>query len=155
MTNFEKAELKGRKLFNEVLQSIGITDWQPTTDLYNRVDGYFNKGNKQAVVEIKGRTKYYEGFDTHLMEVDKYNAIVTDARSKGIKCAYYACFFGEDILYVYNVGIIKSNSNVEKKWCPRTTAENSDYCWKDCYMIHKEIATIFNKVNGEWIRQEN
>ena len=155
MTKFEEAELKGRELFNEVLQSVGITDWQPTLDLYNRVDGYFIKDNKRAVVEIKGRTKYYEGFDTHLMEVDKYNAIVADAKSNGIKLAYYACFFGDDTLYLYNIGYIKPNSVVEKKWCPKTTAVDSDYCWKDCYMIYKDVAQIFTKVNGKWTRQEN
>ena len=155
MTKFEESELKGRNLFNEVLQSIGITDWQPTTDLYNRVDGYFTIDNRQVVVEIKGRAKQYEKYDTHLMEVDKYNAIVTDARSKGIKCAYYACFFGEDTLYLYNVGSIKSNSDIEQKWCPKTTAVDSDYCWKPCYMIHKEIASVYNKVNGVWSKQEN
>lgn len=155
MTKFEQAELKCRELFKEVLESLNINTWNPTTDMYNRVDGYFTKDDKQAVVEIKGRTKYYEQFDTHLMEVDKYKAIVKDAQSKGIKCAYYACFFGDNTLYLYNVGIIKNNSDVEQKWCPKTTAENSDYCWKPCYMIHKEIAQVFNKVNGKWIKQEN
>ena len=82
-------------------------------DLYNRVDGYFTKDNIKAVVEIKGRDKYYEGFDTHLMEVEKYKAIVTDAHSNGIKCAYYACFFGDDTLYLYNVGKIKANAEIE------------------------------------------
>ena len=155
MTEFEKAEIKGRNLFKEVLQSMGVADWQPTLDLYDRVDGYFTRNDRKAVVEIKGRTKRYESFDTHLMEVDKYNAIVADAHSNGIKHAFYACFFGEDTLYLYNVGYIKSNSDKDKVWCPRTTAANSDFCWKDCYLIHKEIATVFNKVNGVWSKQEN
>lgn len=155
MTKFEESELKGRELFKEVLESLGINTWNPTTDMYDRVDGYFIKDNKQAVVEIKGRTKYYEGFDTHLMEIDKYKAIIKDAQSKGIKRAYYACFFGEDTLYLYNVGNIKSNSDVEQKWCPKTTAVDSNYCWKPCYMIHKEIATVYHKINGKWNKQEN
>lgn len=153
MTKFEESELKGRNLFNEVLQSIGVTDWQPTTDLYNRVDGYFTIDNRQVVVEIKGRAKQYEKYDTHLMEVDKYKAIVADAHNNGIKCAYYACFFGEDTLYLYNVGKIKANSEIEQKWCPKTTAAQSDYCWKDCYMIYKDIAQVFTKSNGKWYKQ--
>ena len=155
MNNYEIAELKGRSLFKEFLQSVSITDWQPTLDLYNRVDGYFSKDNKKAVVEIKGRTKQYESFDTHLMEVDKYDAIVADAKSNGIKSAFYACFFGEDALYLYNVGLIKNHSDKEKMWCPKTTASQSEYCLKDCYMIHKDIAQVYIKINGKWIRQEN
>ena len=48
--------------------------------------------------------------------------IVADATSNGIKNAFYACFFGEDALYLYNVGLIKNHSDKEKKWCPKTTA---------------------------------
>ena len=155
MNNYEIAELKGRSLFNEVLQSVGITEWQPTLDLYNRVDGYFYKDEKKAVVEIKGRTKQYESFDTHLMEVDKYDAIVADATSNGIKSAFYACFFGEDVLYLYNVGLIKNHSDKEKKWCPKTTASQSEYCLKDCYMIHKDIAQVYIKTNGKWKKSVN
>lgn len=155
MTEFEKAEIKGRNLFKEVLQSMGVADWQPTLDLYNRVDGYFTRNDRKAVVEIKGRTKRYESFDTHLMEVDKYDAIVADAKSNGIKSAFYACFFGEDALYLYNVGLIKNHSDKEKMWCPKTTASQSEYCLKDCYMIHKDIAQVYIKINGKWIRQEN
>lgn len=155
MTKFEESELKGRELFKEVLESLEINTWNPTTDMYDRVDGYFTKDNKQAVVEIKGRNKQYEGYDTHLMEVDKYKAIVKDAQDKGIKFAYYACFFGDDTLYLYNVGTIRTNSDVEQKWCPKTTAVNSDFCWKPCFLIHKEVATVFIKTNGKWIKQEN
>ena len=155
MNNYEIAELKGRSLFKEFLQSVSITDWQPTLDLYNRVDGYFSKDEKKAVVEIKGRSKCYESFSTHLMEIDKYDAIQADAKNKDIKNAFYACFFGEDVLYLYNTRLIPKNSEIEKKWCPKTTASQSEYCLKDCYMIHKDIASVYIKTNDKWIRQEN
>jgi hypothetical protein len=89
------------------------------------------------------------------MEVDKYNAIIADATSNGIKSAFYACFFGEDVLYLYNVGLIKNHSDKEKKWCPKTTASQSEYCLKDCYMIHKDIAQVYIKINGKWKKSVN
>ena len=64
-------------------------------------------------------------------------------------------FFGEDAMYLYNVGLIKNHSDKEKKWCPKTTASQSEYCLKDCYMIHKEIAQVYIKTNGKWKKSVN
>lgn len=155
MTKFEENELRGRKMFEELLKQCNLDQYVFTKDLYDRIDGYFKKDNKIASVEIKGRAKYYEGFKTHLMECDKYDAMIKDMEEKNLNSGFYACFFGDDTLYMYNIKKIKDNSSIEQKWCPKTTSAKSDYCWKDCYMIDKSIATIFNKVNGEWIRQEN
>lgn len=155
MTNeFENNEMRGRNLLAELFKQAGI-EYMFTEDVYDRIDGYFQKDNKKASVEIKGRNKQYESFDTHLMECSKYDAMIKDMEDKNLNSAFYACFFGDDTLYMYNIKKIKDNSTVERRRCPRCTSANAGWCWKDCYMIDKSIATIFRKANDKWIKQEN
>lgn len=116
------------------------------------IDGYLTVGKHRLVIEIKGRDKYYEAWSTHLMEIKKYEDMI--ARGKN---GIYACFFGDDSLYLYNLRQIKENSTKKNIPCPDTTAdeERSGYVLKPCYLINKSIAQVYKKINGEWIRQEN
>lgn len=154
MSEFELSELKGRKLMKEFLET-RVDKVVFTKNLYARLDGYFRVCNKVASVEIKIRDKYYETFDTHLMEVGKYNAMVQDKEKHNLNSSFYACFFGDDTLYLYNISKVIDNSVIEKRKCPKTTAARSEYVWKDCYMIDRNVAVVFKKINGEWIRLEN
>ena len=116
------------------------------------IDGYLTVGNNRLVIEIKGRDKYYEGWDTHLMEIQKYE----DMKARG-KNGMYACFFGDDTLYLYSLNQIKDNSKIKNIPCPITTADSdrSSYVLKPCYLIDKRIARVYKKINGKWSRQEN
>lgn len=154
MNSFEIAELKGRGLFREFIEP-RVKKIIFTTDLYDRIDGYFRLGGDIVSVEIKRRDKGAEGYSTHLMEIDKYDAMIADKKKRNIGGCIYACFFGDDTLYLYDVSKVVDNSIIQQKYCPRTTAAYSDYVWKDCYMIDKRIATVFKRVNGVWSRQEN
>lgn len=154
MNEFTKAELIGRNLLKEIFNDLNITKYQFTKGVYDRLDAYFRLKGHIVSSEIKVRATKYESYDTHIMEVDKYNAMLEDMKKRNLAGSFYICFFGETA-YIYNINKVVANSKQNKCWCPRTSAVNSDYCWKDCYLIDKRIATVFKKVDGVWIKQEN
>lgn len=106
MTKFEESELRGRKLLKEFLET-RVDKYGFTEDLYARLDAYFRVSNIVVSVEIKLRDKKYEDYSTHLMECEKYDAMISDKNRRGISGSLYACFFGDDTLYLYNTNKIK------------------------------------------------
>ena len=155
MNEFTKSEIKGRTLLEEMLDQFNATDLQPTEDQYNPVDYYFKLKDKSVVAEIKVRDTQYENYDTHLMEVSKFNALVTDRKEKDLDVAYYVCFFGEDVAYWYSTYTISKYATTDSFYCNRTTAINSGKKKKNLLMIPRSKGTKFIKVNGQWNKQEN
>lgn len=154
MNKFTESEQKGRSLLCELLGQMKATDLQPTEDEFNPVDFYFKLKDKGIVAEIKVRSQQYENYDTHLMEVDKFNALVQDKKDKGLDAAFYICFFGEDSCYWYSTYTISKYAKNDRLYCNRTTAINTGKKAKNLLMIPKEKGTKFIKINGIWSKSE-
>lgn len=56
VNRFKLAEQSGRALFEKALQGSGITEYEFTKNMYDRVDVYFTAGTHQYCGEIKYRT---------------------------------------------------------------------------------------------------
>ena len=154
MNKFTESEQKGRSLLSELLGQMKATDLQPTEDKFNPVDYYFKLKDKGIVAEIKVRDQQYENCDTHLMEVDKFNALVQDRKDKNLDAAFYICFFGEDSCYWYSTYTISKYATTDSFYCNRTTAVNTGKKMKNILLIPKEKGTKFIKINGIWKKSE-
>lgn len=152
MDNFQKSEQQGRSLLKEMLDQFGATDQQPTKLTYNPVDYYFTLKDYRIVAEIKVRDSKYENFDTHLMELSKFNALEQDKKDKELAAAIYVCFFGEDVCYWYSTNTIRKYAKQDIRYCNRTTAYNTGKQYKDILLIPKDKGTKFTKINGKWIK---
>ena len=61
------------------------------------------------------------------MECAKYNSIVKLIKDKKINGAYYACFFGDDVVYLFNIhsiaeGIKSGKVLIDWMSIPKTTS---------------------------------
>ena len=156
MDNFDKAENKGRALLESFLNQANITDWQPTTDKYDGVDGYFtHKGNK-TVAEIKVRNIKYKDYSTHLMELDKFMNMTKTKIDNDCASGMYFNFFGDDDLYIYNIRDINTiECEVTSLWCAKTTAANNGSTYKQMINIPTTKAQIFKRIEGVWKKIQN
>lgn len=153
MDNFQKSEIRGRKLLESFLLQVNATDLRPTEDQYNPVDYYFTCKNKKIVAEIKVRDRQYENYDTHLMEVSKYNALIAEKQQQHLDRAYYICFFedGDKInAYWYDTTDIYKYALRKSMYCNRTTAYYSGTTCKDVLLIPTNKAHRFTFYNGKW-----
>lgn len=158
MDKFEQLEAKGRALFKSLLESQEITDSQESTLKYDTADYYFrNRKGQNIGVEIKTRSIQYECYDTHFMEVAKYNSLMKKIKDEEIVNAVYANFFGEDSAYLYPIGIIQrgikdGSIKVVDKYCPVTTAINKGKTIKQMIEIPRSLAWRFEFKNNKWIK---
>lgn len=65
------------------------------------MDMLYKVKGRTTGVEIKVRDKKYEGYDTYMMELSKYNALVEKVNKGTIDNACYVNFFGEDTVYIF------------------------------------------------------
>lgn len=154
MNNFTKAENRGRDYFQSWLSDISATEIEFTADLYECVDCNFKYKDCSITAEIKVRDLRYRHYQTHIMEVIKYNNVVKYKREHNKDLALFVNFFGENWLYVYQVNKIPLDA--VKMWdVPRTTAEDTGRIYKDMIEIPTEIAQIFYRPNKEskWEKQ--
>ena len=71
--NFDKNEMIGRGLFESFVNQLKTkTDWTPSSDKSDVIDGFIQQDDIKVAVEIKTRNKCYENFSTYWMELDKY-----------------------------------------------------------------------------------
>lgn len=155
MNLFRENDIYGRELLQELLNQLGATNQIETEDISNPVDYYFTLKDKNIVAEIKVRDIKYENYDTHLMEVGKYNSLVKDKNDNNLDGAIYVCFFGDNICYWYTTNTIKNTARKQNMYCNKTTAVYSGKKDKECLMIPKNKGTKFIKVNGIWSKSEN
>lgn len=146
-------ETIGRTQFESLLnQAKNANYWQPTTDKYNHVDGYFYLDNKKIVVEIKTRDKKYADYPTHLMELDKYMNLTKAMVDHNCFTGYYANFF-EDTLYLYDLRNINTiNCKITERYVSRTTVEDNGKKMKKFLELPAKLAKVFKKENNKWIR---
>lgn len=103
-------------------------------------------------VEIKERNCNIDTFNDSIIEVDKYNYLISDKTKIPI---YYVIF--DDCIAVYNLAKIDI-SKVERRFqkMNKTTFSNSDNkIYKEVYGLIQNLATTFNKFNYKKIRNAN
>ena len=149
MDNFDKAENKGRALLESFLNQANITDWQPTTDKYDGVDGYFTHNGKKTVAEIKVRNIMYLDYPTHYLELIKYNHMIDILNEGGATVGFYCNFFGDDILYIYNI-LNAADCEISWEWCKKTSAADNGETYKQMINIPTVKALKFKRVDGIW-----
>ena len=155
-----KHEREGRREFKSFLdQSKSSSDWQPTEDDYNHVDGYFKLDGKLIVVEIKTRAKKYLNYPTHIIEIDKYLNITHEKINHNCYTGLYVNIFGDlengiyDTMYIYNLkDINSSNCEMSVTYANRTTAKNTGKVSKQFYLIPSRYAQKFKKIDNKWIQ---
>lgn len=103
-------------------------------------------------VEIKQRNCNIDTYPDSILQVDKYNYLVSDKTKIPV---YYVIY--NDCIAVYNLSKIDINK-VEKRWqqMNRNTLDYSDKkIYKEVYGLTPNLATIFNKYNYNKIRNAN
>lgn len=103
-------------------------------------------------IEIKQRNCNIDTYNDTILQVDKYNYLVSDQTKIPI---YYVIF--NDCIAVYNLAKIDI-SKVERRFqkMNKTTFSNSDNkILKEVYGLTPELATRFNKDNLTKIRNAN
>lgn len=153
MNTFQQCEIKGRRILESFLQQVGATDLQPTEDEFAPVDYYFNLQQKKIVAEIKVRDIKYENYDTHLIEVSKYNSLVEAKQQQYLNIAYYINFFVDgDIInaYWYDTRDISQYGKRNSIYCNKTTSVYTGKTIKDLIMIPREKAHRFTFINNKW-----
>ena len=151
-------EEKGRKIFEEFLsQAKNTSNWNPTKNKYNPVDGFFKLDNKKIVGEIKTRDKQYMNYLTHLIQIDKYMNLTQAKVTNNCYTGLYVNIFGSDTIYIYDLKDINSNNcNITEMMANRHTAINSGKTKKQFYEIPTRFAQVFKKdENGKWHKITN
>lgn len=154
MDNFQKNEQDGRELFSSFLIQIEAQNVEFTKEKYNPVDVYFTYDNQKIVGEIKIRDKKYLDYDTHIMEVSKYNNLVQAKNENNCRYGYYINFFGDDIMYLYSLSTIYHNSTKTSLHCNRTTAVDTGKTDKAVLEIDAKSAQKFIRINGKWMKYQ-
>lgn len=155
MDNFTKAEIEGRQLFKSLLEQCNITEYLETENKYDTMDMLYKAKGRTVGVEIKVRDKRYEGYDTYLMELTKYNALVDKIKDGVVDNACYVNFFGNDTVYIFPIrkiaqGIKDGTIKIDTTYCNKTTAVYSDKVAKQTIKIPKSIAQKFIRVDNKW-----
>ena len=151
MNKFQESELKGRELFQSFLKYIKPEQSYPTLDKFNPVDYYFIKSGVKIMVEIKVRNQRYENYPFHLIELNKYCNMFHEKIEKKCQSAIYCNFFGDNVLYVYDLKNISTQTcNITNKYCNVTTAEDNGSKWKPFFELKTNLADIFIRQDGEW-----
>ena len=123
----------------------------------NRSDVYITATTQLDVeieynVEIKQRNCYLDTFPDSIIEVDKYNYLVSDQTKIPI---YYVEF--KDVIAVYNLSKIDI-TKVEKRsqqMNHKTMTNDNKKVNKEVYGLTPNLATTFNKYNFKKIKNAN
>ena len=151
MNKFQESELKGRQLFQSFLNYIKPEQSYPTLDKFNPVDYYFIKSGVKVMVEIKVRNQIYENYPHHLIELNKYCNMFHEKIEKKCQSAIYCNFFGDNVLYVYDLKNISTQTcKITNIYCNATTAEDNGLKWKPFFELKTNLADVFIRQNGEW-----
>lgn len=119
-----------------------------------RIDCFYKHSKGIVGAEIKNRDKKFESYSTYIMEVAKYD-FMTELLNDN-KCNYcqIVYFFG-DTAYLFNYRVIESLIRLHRISSTRiklpNSTDNYQYdLYKTCYLLPKEYATKYKKINGNW-----
>lgn len=150
---YQASEALGRVKLDGFLQQIKADKIQFTKRQFDRIDCFFTLKGKKIGAEIKNRDKSVESFDTYIMEKSKLDYMDL-LISKGIKSCWMIYFFGDN-MYIFKYYTIKKliRKHIIYKHrysLPKSTVENLGNKYVDVYMLPKEYATKFTKIDGRW-----
>ena len=152
MNEFTKAELEGRRKFEQFLQQMKITQYKFTEHPMDRIDCVY-KSKHHYIVEIKVR---YQDWETLYMELSKYNAMQQMKLDQGL----YVNFIG-DKCYIFNLKKIEQyfkdcykQKKHPTKWAlvNQTTAVYSRKVWKEVIDLPKSLAICLTLKDGQWVK---
>lgn len=157
MDKFQENEEKGRSIFESLLkQSRTAKNWNPTTERYDFVDGFFELNGKKVVVEIKTRDVKYSSYPTHLIQIDKYMNLTKAKIDNACNAGIYVNIFGDNLIYLYDLKYINSsNCKLTNRYVNNTTAVYSGKRIKQFYEIPVRLAQIFKKDGNKWKQINN
>ena len=151
MNNFTEHERRGRDLLNSLLEQLGFTDIEETTDAYDRIDCYAQKKGVKVCFEIKVRNlidrrtgKLYED---SMLEISKVAAIIRRVRREKLAGGFYVCFF-QNKAFIYNLH--KLRYRIGQRLCPMTTAGDNTRVMKNVVYFKTLDARIFEQIDGKW-----
>lgn len=154
MNKFQENEIKGRKLLEELLLSIGVErrNMFPSIGRMNPVDFFFIHNKRKFCVEIKVRDERYKNSETHFLELKKAENMEIERIKNECSDAIYVNFFGEDTAIIYNLKNTKSYNLTEVK-CNRYTAVSANKIPKKIIECPASEGLWLKKLNNVWTIQ--
>lgn len=133
------SEFKGRKLFEQILNQLGLEGKQ-TTGQFDSIDYIVN----DTAVEIKVR---YSDYDTLMMEMTKLKGMINSIKSRELKNGWYVNFI-DNKCYIFDVKMIcnaiKSGElKIQKNLLPKTTVIGYEKTYKDVIYLPKSMAKVY------------
>lgn len=147
MNGFQQAETIGRGYFESWLKDLEADNIQFVSKKYERVDCNFSYMGKNITAEIKVRDSKYKDYNTHIIEVNKLKAIEEYMQNNNKDIGLYVNFFGENVVYIYNVKDINKSDKFSKR-LKATTVVNNGYKDKQIIEIPKDIGQCYIRLNN-------
>lgn len=144
----EQYENKGRNKLENDFKNAECEMIYEFTDVENSVDCFATAatGVKYAI-EIKDRDISIKKYDTYLLEMRKYDALMTAYRESGYT-PLYRCYFQDGVL-TWDVSKIDIENRVEEMKCTRTTVDYGQKVVKQIIRLKME-ETIDKKRSGKY-----
>ena len=136
---YTEYENKGR---NKLVEDFNNADCEidyEFTDIALSVDCFATAATGQKyAIEIKDRDIPIEKYSTYLLEMKKYNALMTAHIDSGYT-PLYRCYFKDGVL-TWDISKIDINNRVEEMKCTQTTVDYGHKVVKKLIMLKKEEA---------------
>ena len=122
MNAFLEDEAIGRKKLKQLFEtSPKISKYEFAEHEFDKVDAFSTGQTGRCTYEIKNRNILSTKYDTYLLELDKYNALMYEYTEEGYT-PYYINFFSDGICIMWDVSKIDIEDRVELKYCTNKTA---------------------------------
>lgn len=158
MDKYQLNEQIGRDKFQDFINQMPKYTVTFTEDPYDHKDAWVTSTDKKYAAEIKNRDVRYEAYDTYIMEKIKYDELERLYKENVTADGMMAYFFG-NTLYLFNLKLIDKlikNNKIELvyNWLPDSTVNKHKMIQKPCYMLPKEYAHQYEKIDNKWIRTD-
>lgn len=149
MTTKEYEENGRRKLVEDFKNSKHEIEYEFTKGKYDSIDCFATAAsiNQKYAVEIKNRNIPIEKYDTYLLELHKYNALMAAHIYSGYTPLFRVYF--QDGVLTWDVSKIDITNRVEELKCTQTTVDYGHKVAKKLIMLKKEEAINDKKRGGK------
>ena len=139
MTTTEYEDKGRRKLVEDFKNSKCEIEYEFTKGKYDSIDCFAtaSTGDKYAI-ELKNRDISIDKYDTYLLELHKYNALMAAHIDSGYT-PLYRCYFQDGVL-TWDISKIDINGRIEEMKCAESTFNYSHKVVKKIIMLKKEEA---------------
>jgi hypothetical protein len=144
---YQNADEIGREFFAQFLIQNNITEITFEDPQSNFDIRFKDKENKKYVVEIKVRDIQYKDYVLHMLEPLKYRTLLWDG-----DIPIYACFFGDNYLYLYNENAIRKHTREDVYRAVSTVDTKRGYEKSLCFFVQSKNAKKYKlDENGKWV----